>query len=128
MTKYNLTLKSDSHWESMFPYFAGVTFALGKVQQHTYVIKSYRTALNRVYSISVASDLTYVFRFMEVDKLKFLGIFIVERGKITKYYRDGSQQAFEIIASFMRYLKLYEPIMAYDVVKPLWSPKLGNKE
>ena len=115
-------------WESMFPYFAGVTFALGKVQQHTHVIKSYKTALNRVYSISVASDLTYVFRFMEVDKLKFLGIFIVQDGKVTKYYRDGSQQAFEIIASFMRYLKLYEPIMAYGVVKPLWSPKLGNKE
>lgn len=128
MTKYNLTLKSASHWESMFPYFAGVTFALGKVQQHTYVIKSYKTALNRVYSISVASDLTYVFRFMEVDKLKFLGIFIVQDGKVTKYYRDGSQQAFEIIASFMRYLKLYEPIMAYGAVKPLWSPKLGNKE
>lgn len=128
MTKYNLPLKSGTPWESMFPYFAGVTFALGKVQQHTYVIKSYKTALNRVYSISVASDLTYVFRFMVAGSLKFLGIFIVEDGKVTKYYRDGSQQAFEIIASFMRYLNLYEPIMAYGEVKPLWSPKLGNKE
>ena len=54
---------------------------------------------------------------MVVDKLKFLGIFIVEDGKVTKYYRDGSQQVFEIIASFMRYLKLYEPIMAYGVIK-----------
>ena len=128
MTKYNLPLKSDRPWESMFPYFAGVTFALGKVQQHTYVIKSYATAMAKIYSISVASDLTYVFRFMVAGSLKFLGILIVERGKITKYFRDGSQQAFEIIASFMRYLKLYEPIMAYGEVKPLWSPKLGNKE
>ena len=117
MTKYNLPLKSGTPWESMFPYFAGVTFALGKVQQHTYVIKSYKTAVAKIYSIAVASNLIYVFRFMVVDKLKFLGIFIVEDGKVTKYYRDGSQQAFEIIASFMRYLKLYEPIMAYGVVK-----------
>ena len=115
-------------WETIFPYFAGVTFALGKVQQHTYAIKSYATAMAKIYSISVASDLTYVFRFMVTGSLKFLGIFIVQDGKVTKYYRDGSQQAFEIIASFMRYLKLYEPIMAYGVVKPLWSPKLGNKE
>lgn len=117
MTKYNLPLKSGTPWESMFPYFAGVTFALGKVQQHTYVIKSYKTAVAKIYSIAVASNLIYVFRFMVVDKLKFLGIFIVEDGKVTKYYRDGSQHAFEIIASFMRYLKLYEPIMAYGVIK-----------
>lgn len=113
----NLTLKVGIPWDDIFPYFAGVTFALGKVQQHTYVIKSYRTAMTQIYSIAVTSDLIYVFRFLVVDSTKLLGIMIIENGNVVKHFKDGSQQAYEITRRFHQYLKLYEPIMVYGEVK-----------